>query len=98
MVAETIDILSDSKDSTLRKMANSQFKLLKIFAKTGTSNKAMDNWFIGYDSKELIIIWLGQETQRNSERLISSGATSSFRIYQDFIFNRGKRINELICK
>lgn len=95
---ETVNILSNSKDSTLRKVASSKFKLLKVFAKTGTSNKAMDNWFVGYDSKELIIIWVGQETKRNSKRLVASGATSSFRIYQDFIFNRGKRINELICK
>ncbi len=95
---KTVNILSDAKDSTLKRVASKQFKLLKIFAKTGTSNKAMDNWFIGYDSKELIVIWVGQETSRNSKRLIASGATSSFRIYQDFIFNRGKRINELICK
>lgn len=95
---KTVDILSDSKDSTLRKVATEKFKLLKIFAKTGTSNKAMDNWFIGFDSKELFIIWFGQETDKNNKRLIASGATSSFRVYQDFIFNRGKRINELICK
>lgn len=94
----TVEILSNSKDSTLKRVASEKFKLLKIFAKTGTSNKAMDNWFIGYDSKELIIIWLGQETDRDKERLIASGATSAFRIYQDFIFHRGKRINELLCK
>lgn len=95
---KTIDILSNSKDSTLKRVANQKFKLLSIFAKTGTSNKAMDNWFVGFDSKELIVIWLGQETDRDGVRLIASGATSSFRIYQDFIFHRGKRINELICK
>ena len=97
-IMSTIKILSDAKDTTLARMASDTFKRIKVFGKTGTSNKAMDNWFVGFDSKELFVIWTGQETDRDGDRLISAGATSSFRVYQDYILHRGKRINELLCK
>lgn len=93
----TIDILSSAKETTLAKVANKNFRKLKVFGKTGTSNLGLDNWFVGFDSKEIFIIWTGQETDRKN-RLVASGATTSFRIFQDFFLHRGRRVNELICQ
>jgi penicillin-binding protein 1B len=93
----SVTILSDAKTNTLSGISSDLFKSFSFFGKTGTTNKALDNWFVGYTNRELFIAWTGQETNRDKTRLVASGSTTSYRIYEYFMKYRGKRLSILDC-
>ena len=72
-------------------------KNVLIFGKTGTTNNGLDNWYIAFDGKVFYAIWFGVDSDRKDKRLRLAGATSAYRIFQDFQTNRGKQIYELYC-
>lgn len=89
--------LSDPQKTTLSLSVNEKLAQFKFFSKTGTTNNGLDNWFIAYDSKFLYVIWFGLEGNRINKKFNLSGANTSFKIFQDFITNRGKRFIDLTC-
>ena len=72
-------------------------KQLNFFGKTGTSNKALDNWYIFYDGRYLGAIWVGLETNRAESHLYLSGSSTAFVVFQNFYTSRGLRMQELRC-
>ena len=73
------------------------FLEMMMFGKTGTTNSGLDNWYVAFDGKTFYAIWFGVDAQRKDKNLRLSGASSAFRIYQNFIQYRGKQIYELYC-
>jgi membrane peptidoglycan carboxypeptidase len=95
--AKTLDILSDPTQTTLKHSVNHKLSNFSFFGKTGTTNKSIDNLFIFFDGKLLGTIWVGIEGKRPDKSLHLGGSRTSFKIFQDFILNRGKRFNMLGC-
>ena len=72
---------------------------LNLAGKTGTTNNGNDNWFIGYDGKELLMTWVGIESGRNNkENLNLYGSNSAFLVFKDYFMDRGKLFNEMVCR
>lgn len=93
-----LDALSDPTTTTIRGRVGKLMGKMRFFGKTGTSNFGFDNWFVGFDGRELMIIWVGIESGRNKERdLKIYGSNSAFLVYRDYYLNRGKRFNEMMC-
>jgi len=51
-----------------------------IFAKTGTTNKNRDSWFVAYDDKYVSTVWLGND--KNLETKVT-GATGALKIWAE---------------
>ncbi len=49
-------------------------KPISVAGKTGTSNNLKDSWFIAYDKKYLVMVWLGRDDNKSSSYSGSSGA------------------------
>jgi penicillin-binding protein 1B len=92
-----VKILSDPKETTIRRLVGSEFGNLRFFGKTGTSNNGFDNWFIFYEGNRLGVIWVGLEGARAGGDLKLYGGTTSFKIFKDFYLNSGKRFGEFNC-
>lgn len=90
-------ILSNPKETTVRKLVGKEFGGLKFFHKTGTSNNGFDNWFIFYEGRRLGVIWVGLEGRREGKDLKLYGGTTSFRIFKNFYLFSGRRFGELEC-
>jgi penicillin-binding protein 1B len=91
-------LLSDPKITTIRKSVGQHMKNMSFFGKTGTSNNGYDSWFVFYEGKRLGVIWVGLEgsrTKNNEMRLY--GSNTSFKIFEEFYRDRGKRFNEFSC-
>jgi penicillin-binding protein 1B len=93
-----LKILSDPNKTTIRKLVSKQLKLIKFFGKTGTSNNGYDNWFVFYDGWNLGVIWTGIDSKRSGKKLRLYGGTTSYRVFQDFLLGRGRRMGELGCE
>lgn len=94
-----IEALSDPKVTTIRYRVGENLGQMKFFGKTGTTNQGNDNWFIGYDGKELLMNWVGIESGRDhGEKLNLYGSNSAFLIFKDYYMNRGKLFNEMVCR
>ena len=94
-----IQVLSDHKDSTLKRATHRLIKGLRFFGKTGTTNSGFDTWFIGFDGQYLAIIWVGWEGNRKEDlKFKNFGSSTAFPIYQNWLLERGKRLQELYCK
>ena len=93
-----LNILSDPNKTTIRKLVSKKLKYLKFFGKTGTSNNGYDNWFIFYDGWNLGVIWTGVDSKRSGKKLRLYGGTTSYRVFQDFLLGRGRRMGELGCE
>lgn len=91
-------LLSDPKQTTLHRVIGKEMGEHRFFGKTGTSNKGQDNLFVFFDGNLLGAIWTGLEGERSGDDLHLAGATTSFRIYQRFVRDRGKRVSELNCE
>ena len=89
--------LSKANETTVSRVSNEVMKNVLIFGKTGTTNNGLDNWYIAFDGKVFYAIWFGVDSDRKDKRLRLAGATSAYRIFQDFQTNRGKQIYELYC-
>jgi penicillin-binding protein 1B len=92
-----LNILANPTETTLSRVVSKKMSGHKFFGKTGTSNKALDNWFISFDGENLYVIWVGVESNRKSTTLRLSGATTAYNIFQNFIMWRGERFSELNC-
>lgn len=90
-------VLSDPSKTTLRNVVAKPIKESKFFGKTGTSNSGLDSWFVGFDGKYLSINWFGVDGNRLNKKLRIGGATSSFRIYQNYLLKNGKRPGSFNC-
>jgi penicillin-binding protein 1B len=89
--------LSDPTRNTLSNVVGERLAPMRFFAKTGTTNNALDNWLIVFDGKYLYVIWFGVEGNRVGKKYHLSGATSAFRIFQEFVSLRGKRFVDISC-
>jgi penicillin-binding protein 1B len=58
----------------------------KVAGKTGTSNDLRDSWFIGYDAKNLVTTWLGNDNNKTTGLTGSSGALL---LFSEFIKKQG---------
>jgi penicillin-binding protein 1B len=89
--------LSKANETTVSRVSNEVMKNVLIFGKTGTTNNGLDNWYIAFDGKVFYAVWFGVDSDRKDKKLRLAGATSAYRIFQDFQTNRGKQIYELYC-
>lgn len=91
--------LSFHDESTIRKVSDERLKETNFFGKTGTTNRGRDNWFLSFDGKDIMLIWFGAEDLKEGERLVASGATTAFKIFENYFLYRGKSFPELeLCK
>lgn len=51
--------------------------------KTGTSNDSVDNWFCGFTSHYLTVVWVGPETSKPLHRGRGAGATLALPIWKE---------------
>ena len=97
--AETILAqLSNPREVTIRRIVNDELADFRFFGKTGTTNRGLDNWYASVTGGLLSIIWVGLEGDRVNQKMRMAGATSSFRIFQDYILRRGRRLGDLSCE
>lgn len=93
-----LHILSDPRKTTIKRIVSKNLEELRFFGKTGTSNNGYDNWFVFYDGWNLGVIWTGIDSKRSGDGLRLYGSTTSFKIFQDFLLTRGRRLGELSCE
>ncbi len=89
--------MSNAKETTISRVSLGAIKEIMMFGKTGTTNKGLDNWYVAFDGKVFYAIWYGVDSQRAGKTLRLAGATSAFRIFQNFQLYRGKQLYELYC-
>ena len=89
--------LSQADKTTISRVSTRTIQDMNIFGKTGTSNNGLDNWYVAYDGEQLYITWFGVDANRTDKKMLLSGASSAYRIFQEFILYRGKRISEVHC-
>lgn len=58
----------------------------RVAGKTGTSNDLRDSWFIGYDAKQLVTTWVGNDDNKATKLTGSSGALV---LFSDYIKHTG---------
>lgn len=97
-IRQIVEILSDTKKTTISRLLKNELEDIPFFGKTGTSNGSVDNWFIGFDGTELTIIWVGVEQERDKPLKKFSGPGRAFPIYQDYLLSNGRRMGELFSR
>ncbi len=90
--------MSDAKETTISLVSQGPLRNLNIFGKTGTSNNGLDNWYFAFDGKTYYVVWFGVESNRDKYDLRISGASSAFRIFQNYVNYRGKLPSEIFCQ
>lgn len=91
-------VLSDPTQTTVRKAVGANLRDMRFFGKTGTTNAGYDNWYVSFDGRHLSLFWFGYEGARDGEKLKLYGSTTSFKVFNDFNRDKGKRFNELSCE
>ncbi|WP_372652544.1 transglycosylase domain-containing protein [Halobacteriovorax sp.] len=91
-------ILGDPSKTTIKRIVSKNLRDLNFFGKTGTSNNGYDNWFVFYDGWNLGVIWTGIDSNRSGDGLRLYGSTTSFKVFQQFLLTRGRRMGELNCE
>jgi len=89
--------LSDPSETTIRRVVNRSLVQARFFGKTGTTNSGLDNWYVAFDGKYLYVIWFGLEGDRRGKSLKLGGASSAFRLFQNYLIKRGRPFYELNC-
>ena len=92
-----LNILSNAGETTLENFAKPFMKDSRFFGKTGTSNYAHDNWFVGFDGKNIMTVWFGLEGERTPKSLMVSGSSTSYRIYEQFHLRSGLTFQSIDC-
>ena len=90
-------LLSDPNQTTVEHAVDKVMQKLRFFGKTGTTNNGYDNWYVAFDGKNLSIVWVGYEGERNTKSLGLYGATTAFSVFQNFYRDRGKRFTQFGC-
>lgn len=77
------DILSDNEARRPAFGANSRLEVpgFKVAVKTGTTNDKRDNWTIGYTSKYLTAVWVGNNNNSPMNQALTSGITGAAPIW-----------------
>ncbi|TNF30160.1 MAG: penicillin-binding protein [Deltaproteobacteria bacterium] len=91
-------LLSDPKQTTVRLAVGSVIGKQRFFGKTGTSNKGFDNWFVFFDGVRLGVVWVGLEGNRDVKQFKLYGSNTSFKIFELFARDSGRRFGELNCE
>lgn len=91
-------VLSNPNKNTLRNKHDKIMSNLSFFAKTGTTNKGLDNWFVFNDGFLRGVIWVGFEGARTIEDKKTFGSTTAYEIYRSFVTQRAKRYGEFDCE
>lgn len=94
---QIIKEMADPTLTTIRKVTYKKFRDVKFFGKTGTSNNGNQNWFIAFDGKSLYALWVGASGVRSTKSLKLYGSTTAFRIFQNFLNERGKTFSVFDC-
>lgn len=89
--------MSKASETTVSRVSTDLIKEILLFGKTGTTNQGLDNWYIAFDGKVFYAVWFGVDADRKNKKLRLAGATSAYRIFQNFQLYRGKQITELYC-
>lgn len=96
---QVLETLSDPRFTTIKYRVGEKLGQMKFFGKTGTSNNGYDNWFVGFDGRELLITWVGLEGDRTKNKEFRLfGSNTAFLIYKSYYENRGKLFNEMACQ
>lgn len=90
--------LTDHKNTTIKNLLKKNMEHFKFFGKTGTTNNSSDNWYVAFDGENFYTLWFGRETLKGDGKLKASGASTAFRVFQDFILYKGERIRDFECR
>lgn len=90
--------MSVASETTISRVVRPPLSHALVFGKTGTSNNGLDNWYFAFDGRQLYVFWFGVESERDKTNLRISGASTAFRMFQDFINYRGKQVSEVYCQ
>ncbi len=94
---DVLKTLIDPNQTTISRRVNKKLRNLSFFGKTGTSNNGLDNWFVGFDGRDVTIIWTGHEGNRDIKDLKLYGGTTSFEVFNSFFRDRGRRFADMSC-
>ena len=89
--------LSQADKTTISRVSSKLIQQMNMFGKTGTSNDGLDNWYVAFDGEQIYITWFGVDAQRAGKKMRLSGASSAYRVFQEFILYRGRRISDVFC-
>ena len=92
-----IDAMADPSLTTVAHRVNRDLKQMRFFGKTGTTNFGQDNWYIFITGDLLGAIWIGNEMVRKNEDTKTYGSSTAFQLFQDWIFERGRRFSDVDC-
>jgi penicillin-binding protein 1B len=70
------------KNGTAKSLGKT-FKQFNLAGKTGTTNNLVDNWFIGIDGKQIVIVWIGRDNNKSTKLYSTSGA---MKVYQKYLY------------
>ncbi|MCR9205351.1 MAG: transglycosylase domain-containing protein, partial [Halobacteriovoraceae bacterium] len=94
-----LDALSDPTTTTVRYRVGEKMGQMRFFGKTGTTNLGFDTWFVGFNGKELMMVWIGLESGRDKQKELKIyGSNSSFLVYRNYYQFRGRRFDEMACQ
>lgn len=96
--ARTLNLMADPTLTTIRNRVDENLGRLRFFGKTGTTNNGFDNWFIGFDGRELVLIWVGHEGNRDIGQINLYGSSTAFEIYNNYAKYKGKRFGTFLCE
>lgn len=94
---EILREMADPTITTISKSTLRQFRDMRFFGKTGTSNNGNHNWFIGFDGRSLYVLWVGASGVKSKDPLKLYGSTTAFRIFQNYLVERGKTFQVFDC-
>jgi penicillin-binding protein 1B len=97
MDQSVLQILSDPNQTTVERAVDVVMQKLRFFGKTGTTNNGYDNWYVAFDGKNIMMIWVGYEGERKTKSLGLYGATTSFDVFQNYYRDRGRRFQQFSC-
>lgn len=63
------------------KALNKRYSGMTLAGKTGTTNDARDSWFSGFDSRDVVTVWVGRDDNAGIQLTGSSGALTVFSEY-----------------
>lgn len=94
-----LDALSDPTTTTVRYRVGEKMGQMRFFGKTGTTNLGFDTWFVGFNGKELLLVWVGLESGRDKQKELNIyGSNSAFLVYRNYYQFRGRRFDEMACQ